>query len=138
MGAAARATEVAVLKKTSEQMVEEARRRITSVTPDEVAEVVASGQVLVVDVREREEWDQGHIPQAIHVPRGELEFRADPASPLADPRLHPGRRILVHCALGKRSALATATLQEMGYEGVLNLEGGFEAWKEAGYPVSRG
>ncbi len=131
------AVETPVLVKTVDQLVEEARRRIAGVTSDEIAEDVASGRVLVVDVREPDEWEQGHIPQAINIPRGWLEFKADPATPFADARLHPGRPILVHCAAGKRSALACAALQDMGYAAVRSLEGGFEAWQKAGYPTIR-
>lgn len=74
-------------------------------------------------------------PNSIHVPRGMLEFRADPSSPYHQAPLDPSARVILHCASGRRSALAAAVLQDMGYERVAHLDGGINAWKEAGKPV---
>lgn len=126
-----------MLTKTVEDLVAEAKAGIEAVSPDEIAGEVRAGDVAVIDVREQDEWEGCHIQGAIHVPRGWLEFKADPGSPFADPRLDPATRFVVHCAAGKRSALATARLREMGYEHVVNLEGGIEAWEKAGHPVER-
>jgi len=82
-----------------------------------------------LDVRERNEWDEGHIPGAIHVPRGSLESRIENAVPD-----HDGR-IVVYCASGARSAFATKTLEELGYSDVVNLEGGYTEWKRNGFPT---
>ena len=122
-----------------QDMVSEAYGRIKSTRAAEVGEAVKNGEYLVVDVREPEEWNQGHIPGAILIPRGVLEFRADPASPSADPLLSSSkdRKILVHCAVGIRSALATDALNEMGFTDVTNLEDGFGAWAAEGLPVER-
>jgi rhodanese-related sulfurtransferase len=117
-------------------LVEKAKAAIEGVTPEQLAAELASGDVLVVDVRDSQEREHnGYIPGSIHVPRIALEFAADPASPWSDARLRPGRRVVVHCALGLGSALATARLKEMGYEAAANLEGGYEAWVAAGHPI---
>ena len=82
----------------------------------------------IVDVREREEWDEGHIPGAVHVPRGHLESRIERAAP------DKSRPVLLYCAAGNRSAFAAKTLEELGYEHVVSLAGGFTDWKRNGYP----
>jgi rhodanese-related sulfurtransferase len=88
---------------------------------------------VVVDLRESEELAAtGKIPGSLHVPRGMLEFRADPTSPYHLPELDPAKRVILHCASGGRSALAAATLQDMGYDNVAHLDGGMNAWTEAG------
>lgn len=121
--------------KTAFGLVADAGSRIEMVTPEQLAAELASGDVLVVDVRDSEERQAGYIPGSIHVPRVSLEFAADPTSPAADGRLRPDRRVVVHCGLGFGSALATDRLREMGYEAVANLQGGYKAWVNAGLPV---
>jgi rhodanese-related sulfurtransferase len=125
------------MSKTVEQLVGEAKRRIRSATPDEVADTVLSGELVVVDVREPDEFEKGHIPGAVNIPRGWLEFKADPTWRAYDERIAPDKPLLVYCTIGGRSALAAAALQELAYANVTNLENGFEAWKNAGYPVKR-
>lgn len=125
------------MPKTVERLVDEAMRRIRSATPDEVAAMVLSGELVVVDVREPDEFEKGHIPGAVNIPRGWLEFKADPTSPAYDERIAADKPLLVYCTIGGRSALATAALQELDYANVTNLEDGFEAWKDADYPVER-
>lgn len=116
-------------------MVAEAARRVESLGTTEAFEELARG-ALLVDLRETEErLAYGAIPGALHAPRGMLEFWADPSSPVHRPEFDPSRRIILHCAVGGRSALAAATLQEMGYGNVAQLEGGFAAWRGAGKPV---
>jgi rhodanese-related sulfurtransferase/TusA-related sulfurtransferase len=124
--------------KSVNESVTAAEPHIKSVSPDEIAGEVAFGEALVVDVREPEEWQEGHIPGAINIPYGWLESKVDPASPSFDPRIHPDRSLYINCGTGRRSALATATLNDMGYEKAINLDGGFEAWEAAGYPVESG
>jgi rhodanese-related sulfurtransferase len=84
---------------------------------------------LLVDVRRRDEWDEGHIPGAIHIPRGSLESRIEKAAPDRE------RPLLVYCSAGERSAFAARTLGEMGYEDVTSLSGGFTDWKRNGFPT---
>lgn len=113
-------------------MVAEAARRVETLGIEEVVEELADG-ALLVDLRETEErFVHGAIPGALHAPRGMLEFWADPSSPVHRPEFDPSRRIILHCAVGGRSALAVATLQQMGYTNVAQLEGGFSAWRAAG------
>jgi len=80
------------------------------------------------------EWEQ-HIAGAVQVPRGVLEFVADPTSPRHKAELDPARRVIVYCRSGGRGALAALTLKSMGFEDVANLDGGFNAWREAGPPT---
>jgi rhodanese-related sulfurtransferase len=124
------------MAKTAAELVAEAKGRIENLTVDQVAAEVAAGDAVLVDLRESEELAaSGKIPGSIHVPRGMLEFRADPTSSYHDPALDPERRVIVHCAAGGRSALAAAALQDMGYRSVAHLDGGFTAWQQAGQPV---
>ncbi len=83
---------------------------------------------LLIDVREQDEWDEGHIPGAVHIPRGNLESRVEK---IATDRARP---VVVYCAGGSRSAFAAKTLEELGYEDVLSLRGGFTDWKRNGFP----
>jgi molybdopterin/thiamine biosynthesis adenylyltransferase/rhodanese-related sulfurtransferase len=100
----------------------------------EISEVDAPGAReldghLFLDVREPDEWDEGHIPGAVHIPRGYLEQRIEAAAP---DRAQP---IVVYCAGGSRSAFATKTLEELGYVNVVNLAGGYTDWKRNGFPT---
>jgi molybdopterin/thiamine biosynthesis adenylyltransferase/rhodanese-related sulfurtransferase len=84
---------------------------------------------LFVDVREQDEWDEGHIPGAVHIPRGHLESRIEAAAP------DKARPVVVYCAGGSRSAFAAKSLEELGYENVVSLAGGYTDWKRNGYPT---
>lgn len=125
------------MPKTVEQLVDEAKRRILSATPGDVVDAVLAGEVLVVDVVEPDEFEAAHIPGAVNIPRGWLEFKADPTCPVYDERIAPDKPVLLSCTIGGRSALAAVALLELGYEDVTHLKGGFEAWKSTGYPVER-
>jgi rhodanese-related sulfurtransferase len=117
--------------------VKEAKRHVECLTPEAVREELQRG-VLLVDVREPGERDtDGFIEGGKSVPRGTLEFKADPASPAHDPDFDPKRRIVLHCASGGRSALAGQALRQLGFEDVAHLEGGLAAWVAAGLPVHR-
>jgi len=83
---------------------------------------------LVLDVREPQEFMQGHLPGAVEIPRGVIEFRVDAHPNLQDKT----REIIVYCQAGGRGALAAKTLQEMGFTNVTNMLGGYAAWAEAG------
>lgn len=117
------------------QLIGEAQAEITSISVDQALARVGDADTVFVDVRERAEHDAGAIAGAEAVPRGFLEFIADPASPMHNPALASGKTLVVYCGSGGRSALATKTLQDMGIANVVNLTGGFQAWSEAGGPT---
>ena len=120
-----------VLKK-----VEEAKQRIQNLSKEEFEAELERGEALVVDVRDvRERWREGTIPGARSAPRGMLEFWADPESPYYKPFFDPGRRTILYCAGGMRSALAADALRELGFTNVAHLEIGFDGWREAGGAV---
>lgn len=125
--------------KKAAEMVAEAKKRVENLSPEQVAQELEQGEVVLIDLRESEERrQQGVIPNAVHAPRGMLEFYADATTPYHRAEFDPERRIVLHCASGGRSALAADTLQQMGYTHVAHLDGGFKAWKERGYPVEQG
>lgn len=121
--------------KTATQLVQDAKAGVEGLTPHQVDAELAAGAAVLVDVRDAPERANGTIPGAVHASRGMLEFYADPSSPYHKPELDPGRRVILHCASGGRSALAAQTLKSMGYGNVAHLDGGFKAWQEAGKPV---
>ena len=122
------------MKKVTD-LVAEAKARIENLDVAGVDKEQADG-VLLVDLREPAELiEAGRISGSVHVPRGMLEFRADPTSSYHQDGFDPERRIILHCATGGRSALAAAALQDMGYNNVAHLDGGFKAWAEAGRPI---
>ena len=125
-----------VPKKTVGQMVEEAKSRIENLSNEQLRAEIARGGVQVVDIRDvRERQKLGYIPGSLHVPRGMLEFWLDPTSQYYTGKIDPEKRIVLHCALGHRSALATDVLREMGFPNVAHLENGFNGWADAGLPV---
>lgn len=124
------------MAKRAADFVEEARREVPSIDVEEAAQMLHRDDVVFVDVRETTEYQQGTIPGAVHVPRGLLEWYADPTLPVHRSELSPEKTLVVFCAAGGRSLLAAKTLREMGYPKVVNLEGGFTAWREAGKPVT--
>ena len=91
-----------------------------------------TGEMLILDVRERDAYEEGHIPGAKLLPRGQLELRVNQDLP------DPTRRIVACCEFGRISTLATATLREMGFQRAVALDGGMKAWREAGYPIRPG
>jgi molybdopterin/thiamine biosynthesis adenylyltransferase len=114
---------------TGAEVIRKIRSQVEEVDPAEVREHLGNGVVLV-DVRESEEWDAGHIPGARHVPRGYLESRIEGAVKDRD------QRVVLYCASGQRSALAANTLREqLGYENVASMNGGITLWKDRGYDV---
>jgi rhodanese-related sulfurtransferase len=117
-------------------MVADAKGRIENLTPEQVVAELAGG-ALLVDLREPEERAaHGAIAGAIPAPRGMLEFYADPTSAYHRAGFDPGRRTILACASGGRSALAADTLRQMGYDRVAHLAGGLNAWREAGFPIA--
>ena len=124
------------MKRSAAALVAHARGRIEHCDVHVANARLAAGDVVLVDVREPDELaSAGRIPGSLWVPRGTLEFRADPNDKRHQPGLEPDRRIVVHSGSGERSALATATLCDMGYRYVADLEGGLTAWIRAGLPT---
>tara|TARA_Y100000758_G_scaffold225694_1_gene163322 strand:- start:404 stop:793 length:390 start_codon:yes stop_codon:yes gene_type:complete len=122
-----------MLKRGFKVLLGQANAEIETVSVEDVKTLVNSEDVLFVDVRETQEvQNTGGLPGHVHVPRGLLEFLVDPESPMHKPELSSGKRLVVYCASGGRSALAAKTLQDMGVENVCHIAGGFTAWIEAG------
>src|ERR1700733_7251571 len=119
------------------QMMEAANAAVPKITPAQAREMIAKGNTLVVDVRDAPEVQKsGKVAGAVHIPRGMLEFRADPESPYYDQNLAKDKAVIVYCAAGGRAALSGQALKEMGYGEVYNL-GGFNDWAEAGGAIER-
>ncbi len=118
------------------ELVEAAKKRVRVVSKEDLQRELESGGIQLLDVRDvRERWHSGAIPGARSVPRGMLEFWADPESPYYKKGLDPGKRTVVYCAGGMRSALAADALQQLGYVNVAHLEIGFDGWEQAGGEV---
>ncbi|MFM2046679.1 MAG: putative molybdopterin synthase sulfurylase MoeB [Actinomycetota bacterium] len=107
-------------------LLAQAKGQISEISPAEAESHIAAGGVLVLDVREPDEHDQGALPGALHIPRGHLEAQIEGKATDRD------QEIIVYCAGGVRSAFAAKTLQELGYTNVLSMEGGFGRWKDEG------
>jgi len=114
--------------KTSKNILDEARSTIKQIDIDEARRMLERPGTVLVDVRESDEWRQGHIPQAVGIPRGFLELRIEEKVP------DHNAPVILQCASGTRSLLAARSLHEMGYENLFNLNGGFNAWKDRGLP----
>jgi rhodanese-related sulfurtransferase len=112
------------------ELLQQVKSEIEEIDAPQAHELIdAPEPPLLVDVREPDEWSEGHIPGAVHVPRGYLESRIEQAAP------DRSRPLVVYCAGGARSAFAVKTLEELGYENVVSLAGGFTDWKRNGYEV---
>lgn len=120
-----------------QQLMAEARGVVTGLSAAEAVALLGEEDVVFVDVRETQELAQGKIPGALHAPRGFLEFIADPGAPPHNPALASGKRLVLYCGSGARSLLAGKTLSEMGLANLWNLEGGIQAWAQAGGPLER-
>ena len=124
--------------KRAAEMVAEANAAVGTLEVEEAKRLVGRDDVTFVDVREGGELaTQGKIPGAVHAPRGYVEFYADPSSPYHKPELASGKRLVVYCASGGRSALAAKTLKDMGIDQVANMLGGFTAWQQQGGEIER-
>lgn len=120
---------------TVKQMLETANATVPRISAADAKDLIAKGNVLVVDVRDPAEVAKsGKVPGAVNVPRGMLEFRADPESPYHDKSFDKGKTAILYCASGGRSALSGKTLKDMGYDKVFNL-GGFKDWVDGGGQV---
>jgi len=114
-----------------EKLVAEAKKSVTEILPQDAAEKLKSGEAVIVDVREQDEWDEEHIPGAIHISRGTIELDIEEKVP------DTNAMIITHCGGGGRSALAAESLQKMGYKNVRSMAGGLKAWKAAGLPGTK-
>ena len=114
------------------QLLDAAKSVVPTISPAQTREMMASDQVMIVDVRDAPEIEQsGKIAGAIHVSRGMLEFRADPESPYHDEAFAKDKTVILYCASGGRSALSGKVLKDMGYQKVYNL-GAFKDWIATG------
>ena len=123
--------------KSSKELVDEANESIKVMSPEQVKFAYDKGEITLIDVRDiRELWKEGTIKDSIHIPRGMLEFWLDPKSSyFQEKKIGDIKNIVLFCALGFRSALATKSLQEMGFDNVANAKGGFDSLKKIGLPI---
>ena len=123
--------------KSSQKLVEEANKNIETLSPEEVKSLMDKNEITLIDVRDiRELWRDGTIENSKHIPRGMLEFWLDPSSTYyQENKIKESKKMVFFCAMGFRSALATKTLVDMGFENVANADGGFTALKKAGLKV---
>src|SRR6266480_311141 len=116
----------------SREILRQARKRVPEWSVAQVHDALEQKKdgdqnIALIDVREKNEWNEGHIPGAIHVPRGYLELQVEEAVP------DKSKKVVLYCAGGVRSLMAGATLQQMGYRDIISMAGGFGQWKGAGY-----
>ena len=114
------------------EVVNDAKKRVREMTVDDVKQKMdRDKKFYLVDVREESEWNQDHLPGAIHIGKGVIE--RDIETKISD----PGAEIVLYCGGGFRSALAADVLQRMGYTNVISMDGGFSGWKNAGYGLEK-
>ncbi len=111
---------------TMDDLIKQIKQNITEIDPLKAKDIISNSPVNIVDVREENEFNAGHIDNAILLPRGVLEFKINTIPQLTD----KSAAIIVYCATGKRSALSANSLQNMGYNNVLSIAGGYDAWKQ--------
>ena len=125
-----------MVTKGFKQLVAEANAAIETIPVAQAQEAIGDPETVFIDIRDMPELERdGKIPGAVHASRGMLEFHADPESPYYREVFTSGKRLLLYCASGGRSALATQRLREMGLTNVAHVGGGLRAWKEASGPV---
>jgi rhodanese-related sulfurtransferase len=114
---------------TAKDMVQEAKQSVCEITVSEAKGTLDQGGALFIDCREPKEYKMGHIPGAVNIPRGLMEFKIDKQVP------DKNANIVIYCKSGGRGCLAACTLCRMGYKNVKNIDGGWMAWEKAGYPI---
>jgi len=114
-----------------EKLVADAKKNITEISPQDAAAKLKNGEAVMIDVRDKDEWDEGHIADAMHMSRGTVELDIEEKVPDLN------TMVICHCSGGGRSALAAESLQKMGYKNVRSMAGGFKAWKVAGLPTTK-
>ena len=120
--------------KSSQELVKEAKKNIETLNSDEIKKLLENNEITLIDVRDiRELWKEGTIENSKHIPRGMLEFWLDPESTYyKNNKIQNIKKMVLFCALGWRSALATKSLVEMGFKNVAHVDGGFDALKKSG------
>lgn len=118
--------------KTALELVAEAKARVHELSVAEAAQAVVGADVLI-DVREPDEYRQGHLPGAVNMPRGLLEFQLSSHPACQNAELN----VLLYCKTSGRAALAACAMQDMGYRNVRSIAGGYDAWVAAGQPVQQ-
>ena len=123
--------------KSSQTLVEEAQKSIETLNSSEVKKLADNNEITLIDVRDiREIWKEGTIENSKHIPRGMLEFWLDPQSTYYKAnKVQDIKKMVLFCALGWRSALATKSLVDMGFKNVAHVEGGFDSLKKSGLKV---
>tara|TARA_B100000579_G_scaffold50369_1_gene35063 strand:+ start:847 stop:1245 length:399 start_codon:yes stop_codon:yes gene_type:complete len=123
--------------KSSQELVEEAKKHIKTLSAESIKKLNESNECVLIDIRDiREIWKEGTIKDSIHIPRGMLEFWLDPdSSYYKKGKIGEKKEMILFCALGFRSALATKTLVDMGFANVAHVDGGFDALKKTGFQV---
>ena len=125
-----------MVTKGFKQLVAEANAAVETIPAGRAQDAIGDPETVFIDIRDMPELERdGKIPGAVHASRGMLEFHADPESPYHREVFASGKRLLLYCASGGRSALATQRLREMGLTNVAHVGGGLRAWKEASGPV---
>ncbi len=119
--------------KPAHELVLEAKKSVTECSAAEAQTRLTEPKTLIIDVREPDEYRQGHLPAAINIPRGLLEFKISSDAALQELE----RPLLVYCKTSGRAALSTVALQSMGFTNVVSLAGGFDAWAAGAYPVTK-
>ena len=123
--------------KSSQILVEEAQKNIETLKPSEVKNLAEKKEITLIDVRDiRELWKEGTVESSKHIPRGMLEFWLDPESSYYKAnKIKDIKKMVLFCALGWRSALATKSLVDMGFKNVAHVDGGFDALKKSGFSI---
>tara|TARA_X000001036_G_scaffold106798_1_gene99857 strand:+ start:1751 stop:2146 length:396 start_codon:yes stop_codon:yes gene_type:complete len=123
--------------KSSQTLVEEANKNIETLSPEETKRLFDKNEISLIDVRDiREIWKEGTIENSKHIPRGMLEFWLDPESSYyKSNKIEDMKKMVLFCALGFRSALATKSLVDMGFKNVAHVDGGFDTLKKSGLNI---
>jgi rhodanese-related sulfurtransferase len=114
-----------------QDLVADAKKKIIEISPTDAAAKAKSSDTVIIDVRDKDEFDENHIPDAVNMSRGLIEIEIEEKFP------DRNTTIICHCGGGGRSALAAESLQKMGYKNVRSMAGGFRAWKAAGLPTTK-
>lgn len=119
--------------KPAHELVQEAKKSVKECGPGEILDQLAANKALLIDVREPDEYRQGHIAGALNIPRGMLEFKISNEPSLQD----TARPLIIYCKTSGRAALAVVALHSMGFQNVQSLAGGFDAWVANNHPVAK-